>query len=258
MVKQKTTLHAPFLKRIEAQYDAISDMEIYPFSIPAISSGNFAIEFKNRVTIIAGDNGIGKSTLLEAIAAHCGFSLTGGTKNHAHMSSESETLSKFLRFSWLPKVTHGFFLRAETFFSFIQNIDDIAESSDSGIYDVYGGKSLRKRSHGESFIEIFENRFGGQGVFILDEPEAALSPMRQVDLLKLLLRMDQSMECQIIIATHSPLIMAYPNAQLIRMTSEGIEEVEFHEIDHFKILRDFYLNPDGFMAGVLMEETDIP
>jgi len=255
-MKKKTTLNPPFLKRVDAQYDRIPDLKDYPFSIPAISSGNFKIDFNSQVTIIVGDNGIGKSTLLEAIASHCGFSLTGGTKNHAHMSSEDETLSKYLRFSWLPKVTRGFFLRAETFFSFIQNIDSIAGDSGSGIYNAYGGKSLRERSHGESFIEIFENQFGGQGIFILDEPEAALSPMRQMDFLKLLHRMYHGKECQIIIATHSPMIMAYPHAQLIRMTSEGIKEVEFHETQHFKILRDFYLNPDGFIAGALMEEDE--
>lgn len=254
--KNHTTLKPPFLKRLELRYDLISDYEKYPFSIPAIRSGNFEIDFSKRITIIVGDNGVGKSTILEAIASSCGFALLGGSGSHAHINGETEGLSKFMRLSWMPKVSRGFFLRAETFFSFIQSIDKLARETGRGIYDGYGGRSLKERSHGESFLALFEHRFGKQGVYILDEPEAALSPQRQLDFLKLIRRMDRSEQCQIIIATHSILLMAYPDAQLLRITETGIEQVEFHETPHFKILRNFCLNPDGFMAGVLMDADE--
>lgn len=252
--RRHTSLKPPFLKRLQVQYDQDTNFDAYPFSIPAIKNGNFQIDFDEKVTIIVGDNGSGKSTLLEAIAARCGFSLIGGTQNHINFNTETEGLSKFLRLSWMPKVSKGFFLRAETFFSFIQTIDTIAEDPmERSIYDAYGGKSLRERSHGESFLALFENRFGNEGIFILDEPEAALSPTRQLEFLKLLRRMELGNRCQVIIATHSLLLMAYPGAQLLRITDQGMKPVTFYDTPHYDILSDFCADPEFFMSNLLCD-----
>lgn len=254
--RKPTNLKPPFLQRLETLYDLIPNFDSYPFSIPVVKSRNLTIDFKKRVTILVGDNGVGKSTILEAIAANCGFSLIGGSRNHTIYNSEKELLSKYLRLGWKPKITRGFFLRAETFFSFIQSIDSLASETGTDLYHAYGGRSLRERSHGESFLALFENRFGNQGIYILDEPEAALSPQRQVEFLKLIRKMDRSESCQLIISTHSILLMAYPNAQLLRVTNQGIKPVEFHDMPHFKILRDFCLDPDAFLAGVFFDADE--
>lgn len=232
-------------------YDKIPDRSIFPFSIPAIRSGDFSIEFKKPVTIIVGENGTGKSSILEAIAANCGFSLTGGTRNHVTENSEKENLSEVCRLSWLPRVSTGFFLRAETFFSFIQSIDNLADSTGTDIYQGYGGKSLRERSHGEAFLSLFENRFGKQGIFILDEPEAALSPQRQVEFLRVIDAMETQGQAQVIIATHSVMIMGYPNAQVIKIDNSGAKEIDFTNTSHFQVMADYISDPENFMKKAL-------
>jgi predicted ATPase len=246
----KTSLKPPFLRHIDGPPPTPAQAREYPLGIPFLSKG-LALTFDRPVTIIQGDNGIGKSTLLEAIAENCGFSLMGGTRNHTNYDSKHEALSRHLRFGWTPRVTKGFFLRAETLALFVNTIDRIADeereiTGNARIYDAYGGKSLDVRSHGETFMALFEHQFGRQGIYILDEPEAALSPERQLQFLKTLLRMERSELCQIIIATHSPLIMAYPGARLLHLSPDGIRDIEFHETRNFKILREFYVNPDGF------------
>ncbi len=243
-------LNSPFLKKIKILSEKIENWDEFPLSIPIFSHADFEFNFDRPVTIIVGDNGSGKSTLLEAIASHCGFSTSGGTRNHVIFEQESESLSDFLRLSWLPKMSSGFFFRAETFSSFARDIDSIQA------YDAYGGESLREQSHGEAFSQIFKNRFGRRGVYILDEPESALSPQKQCDLIRLIYELEKTGDAQFIIATHSPLIMAIPGADL-RMIKDGqFVSCDFHETDHFKMLRDFYLYPDGFMEGLLMDDRD--
>jgi predicted ATPase len=228
----------------------------HPLNLPLFRSG-FDWELTSPITILVGANGSGKSTLLEAIAAHCGFALTGGTKNVAHRTSEEESLSRSLRFSWMPKITEGFFFRAETFFSFVDVLDQLAnEPHGAATYDSYGGVSMRRRSHGQSFMAVFENRFGSQGLFLMDEPEAALSPQWQVEFLKLLRKFERRGQTQVIMATHSPMLMAYPQASLVEVSENGLAPIEFHNTQHFRIARAFALNPDGFMAGLLMDADE--
>lgn len=248
----KTSLKPPFLRYVNGPKPTAAQRREYPLSIPFLKHG-LDLAFDRPVTIIVGDNGAGKSTLLEAIADNCGFSLMGGTRNHVNFSAKEESLSRHLRFGWTPRVSKGFFLRAETLALFVDTIDRIA-ADDPRILAAYGGKSLDVRSHGETFMALFENQFGRQGIYILDEPEAALSPERQLEFLKLLKRMEDSELCQVIIATHSPLIMAYPNARLLRVSDEGLTDIEFHETRNFKILREFYINPDGFIGGLFMDD----
>lgn len=250
----KTSLKPPFLRHISSVIPEDADRSRFPLTLPFLKTGSLDLDLTRKVTIIVGDNGTGKSALLEGIAALCGFSLLGGSRNHVNYDTETAPLSRYLRLSWKPKVTSGFFLRAETIFSFAQTIDTIAREGGAAIYDSYGGKSLTERSHGETFLSLFQNRFGRQGIYLMDEPEAALSPSRQLDFLRAIKEMDDGDECQLIIATHSVLVMAYPNAQLLAISDRGIRPIEFHQTKHFKIMRDFCLDPDSFMAGALTDE----
>lgn len=233
----------PFLNNIQTVNNNI-DFEKYPFNIPAFSKG-INIDFKSNVTFFVGENGSGKSTLLEAIAEHCGFNPSGGNRNHHYQFHETESnLTSALKFSWLPKVTDGFFMRAESFFNFATYIDEL-EADDPTHYSAYGGKSLHQQSHGESFLALFNNRFK-KGIYILDEPEAALSPKRQLSLLVLIHELEKSGKAQFIIATHSPIILSYPGAVLFSLDENQIEEVDYQETQHYQITKDFLLHPELF------------
>lgn len=244
---------APFLKSIWLDDRKIIDRTQYPFCIPVFGRDNFQIEFSKPVTIFAGQNGAGKSTILEAIADLCGFGKFGGNKNHHRNEEAQNILHGYLRASWLPKVTRGFHVRSEGFFAFINQIDSLALEGGAGIYQSYGGRSLSERSHGEAYIEVFRHKLKGGGIFVFDEPESALSPMRQIEFLRLIKKFENEGDCQFIMATHSPLIMAYPGATLLSLTDRGIIESPYTTTEHFRILREFYLDPDSFMDGVFSE-----
>lgn len=187
-----------FLKRIELQHELIPSYDDYPFSIPAIKNLN-QLYFEKPVTFFVGENGSGKSTLLEAIAYKCEFNTAGGGRNnYFYLPASESALGEYIRLAWLPKVTNGFFLRAESFYNFASHIDEI------GVYDAYGGRSLHQQSHGESFLSLFTNRFRSKdkAIYLLDEPEAALSPQRQLSFLKLLHDLTLSGNSQFIIAAH--------------------------------------------------------
>ena len=171
-----------FLKKVSLLSEDIPDFNRYPFSIPAIE-GFSEIEFQSNVTFFVGENGSGKSTLLEAIADKCEFNTAGGGRNNNYnVYAANSELSDYIRLAWLPKITNGFFLRAESFYHFATHIDEVDEN---GFLD-YGGKSLLEQSHGESFLSLFLNRFNGEAIYLLDEPEAALSPARQLTLLRII------------------------------------------------------------------------
>lgn len=166
-----------FLRRLSFQNERISSHKVYPFSIPAFK-GLETIEFNSIVTFFVGENGSGKSTLMEAIAFKCDFNTAGGGRNNFYeVPSAEAALGDFIRLSWTPKITNGFFLRAESLYNFASHIDSLGP----GAYKAYGGKSLHEQSHGESFLSLFSNRFGKKGIYLLDEPEAALSPTRLVE-----------------------------------------------------------------------------
>lgn len=244
-----SSLTAPFLKNLRFIEEGVKPQE-FPFNIPAFRGGKLELEFERPVTIIVGENGTGKSTLLEGIAGQCGFNLSGGNRNHAYDGVHNVShLGSAMRLGWLPKVTRGFFLRAESFFNFGRYIDDI------GAQEGYGGKSLHAQSHGESFMAWAESRFGyGRGIYILDEPEAALSMQRQLSFLKIIRALELEGESQFIIATHSPIIMAYPGAQLLLFDGKVVREVALSETPHYRIMRDFMNNP-AIMMERLFEET---
>ncbi|AKB84406.1 AAA family ATPase [Methanococcoides methylutens] len=226
-----------FLRTISLRDSAEMDNSSYPFTIPVIR--NFReLELTGNVTFFVGENGSGKSTLLEAIAHQAGFNTAGGSRNNLYEVHRSGSVfGEHLRFSWMPKVTEGFFLRSETFYDFASHIDEL-QKIDGRAYDAYGGRSLHEQSHGESFLSLFNNRFR-KGLYLLDEPEAALSPLRQLSLLKIIHDMESSGRAQFIIATHSPILMGYPNSRILDFDGDRITEVEYEDTDHYNITKDF-------------------
>jgi predicted ATPase len=152
-------------------------------------------------------------------------------------------LSNALRASWLPKITNGWFFRAESFFSVARYLDAVRSPT----------ADFLSHSHGEGFMRFFEERCQRQGIFIFDEPESALSPARQMEFLKLMRRMEESTICQVVMATHSPMLMAYPGARLLRLSKYGLEPVTVEQTDHYKIMREFCADPAGFVEGVMAE-----
>lgn len=231
--------------------------EAYLLRIPAIRAlmDGDGLSFSSPVTFFVGENGTGKSTLIEAIAVAAGFNPEGGTKNFrfqtakAHSSlHECITLIK----KGYPK--DGFFLRAESFFNVATNIDalDGEAAFSPPVIDSYGGIPLHERSHGESFLSLVQNRFGGNGLYVLDEPEAALSPMRLLTLMYEMKRLIDK-NSQLIIATHSPILMAFPGAEVLQFSKDGIKKTDFRETEHYEITRRFLENPKRMM-DVLFEE----
>jgi predicted ATPase len=223
----------------------------YPFTVKAIGSG-FEINFKSNVTFLVGENGSGKSTIIEAIANLIGFNLSGGTKNSNYKFQNTESdLSAFMRLTWKSKVSNGFFLRAESFFNFATYMDIVAaENKNIDVYAAYGGKSLHHQSHGESFLALFQN-LPGKGIYILDEPEAALSPQRQLTFLAIINELEKSGNAQFIIATHSPILLSYPNAVVLNLDN-NLEEIDYRETGHFKLTKSFLNNPDSYFRHLFV------
>lgn len=208
---------------------------------------NKSLTFNNDITFFVGENGTGKSTLLEAIAVAYGFNAEGGSRNFNFSTKTTHSeLCEHLILSKSKYAKDGFFLRAESFYNVATNIDEM----DSDLLTSYGGKSLHEQSHGESFLALIQNRFGGNGIYILDEPEAALSPAR---LLTLIAEIDSLVKAnsQFIIATHSPILMAVPNAQIYQFTEDGVESVSYQQTEHYQLTRRFLENPDQMLRYLL-------
>jgi predicted ATPase len=217
---------APYLKRVWLDASRASDPAAYPFCLPFLQRG-FELDFEQVITIIVGENGSGKSTLLEGIPALAGYDEAGGGKGYMPVDHSQALeamggrLSHALRASWLPKITNGWFFRAESFFSVARYLDRSALEDPT----LPTPPDFLSHSHGEGFLRFFEERCRRQGILIFDEPESALSPSRQIEFLKLLRRMDESKICQVIMATHSPMLMAYPGARLLQLSKYGLEPV---------------------------------
>lgn len=243
-----------FLKSVEIMRDRIEDDTQYPYTIPAIQNLN-KLYFDRAITFFVGENGAGKSTLLEAIADNIGFNTAGGSKQNYQAyevhASESD-LAESIRLAWLPKVTEGFFLRAETFFSFASHLDQ----TDTTGYRAYGGKSLHEQSHGESFFSLFANRFKGNAIYLLDEPEAALSPSRQLAFLRILHDLTSERNVQFIIATHSPILLGFPNAQIYSFDGDAIEEVDYEQTSHYQVTSYFLGNREKMLRELFKDDEE--
>ncbi len=278
MARKPSAFRAPFLKRLSTDMDALGNRKGYPFDLPLVRRGGVEIDFDRPVTIIVGENGTGKSTILEAIADVAGFGRMGGTRNSRNAgwteekyidsevadlpaaqaraaairsAREEGNLAEVLRLGWLPKVTNGFFFRAETFHRLAGYLDEVAA------FDIAPGEGPQhlKMSHAEGFLDFFEQRFSGPfdkpHIFIFDEPESALSPRRQIDFLKMIAKLEATGFCQMIVATHSPILMAYPQARLLRLSRGSIDPCRVEDTDHFRMLREFSLDPAGFIDAMM-------
>ena len=245
----------PYLREISLKRDQIERFDRYPFSIPAVRELD-QIEFAREVTFFVGENGSGKSTLIEGIAVALGFNAEGGTKNFQFGTrpSHSSLHQYLLAVKSFRKPRDGFFLRAESYFNVATNIEQLDEEPFGGppVINSYGGVSLHEQSHGESFLSLLLHRFGGSGLYLLDEPEAALSPTRQLTVLS---RMRQLVEdsSQFIIATHSPILLAYPGALIYQINGSGISRVKYEDTEHYAVTKAFLENPERMLAELFEE-----
>ena len=245
----------PCLQEVEWLRDRVENLNRYPYNLAAIRDFRRLV-FPSAVTFFVGENGSGKSTLLEAIAVKMGFNAEGGSKNalfHTH-ASHSE-LHETLRLTRsIRRPLDGFFLRAESFYNVASYIDKIDEEPGFGppVIESYGGVSLHNQSHGESFLAAITHRFFGNGVYLLDEPESALSPSRQ---LAVLARMNQLVNdaSQFIIATHSPILLAFPGAVIYQFGENGIQQIRYEETEHYYITKSFLDCPERMLRRLFEE-----
>lgn len=247
-----------FLRHAELLRETVPSFLDYPFRLPAVRELE-RITFQAPVTFIVGENGTGKSTLLEGIAAAWGFNPEGGTLNFSFQTRGSHSgLYRHLRLArGVRRPKDGFFLRAESYYNVASYIDELDEQESFGppIKSSYGGKSLHEQSHGESFFSAFVHRFSGNGLYILDEPEAALSPTRQMSLLVRMHELVQ-LRSQFIIATHSPILMSYPGADIRLLDGGVIRSVELEETEHFNVTRSFLNNRKQMLRELLEPEEE--
>jgi predicted ATPase len=264
MARKRKKSPGPYLLRMELLRERIPEPDGYPYNLPAIR-GLSKLAFHPKVTFLVGENGSGKSTLLEAIAVGCGMNPEGGGRNFNFSTRASHSpLGECIRLTKAPATLDDtYFLRAESFFNLATEIEQLDQHPDqqksetAPIGNSYGRSSLHNQSHGESFFSLFENRFGGHGLYLLDEPEAALSPKRQLQFLAML-HIYLQRGSQFLIATHSPIIMAYPDARIYSLDDEsGIREVAYEETDHYQVTRGF-LNAPQRSLRVLMAESQSP
>ena len=238
----------PYLIDVTLQREKVPDWGAYPFTLPVVQHLE-RLAFHADVTFLIGENGTGKSTLLEAIAQVMGFNPEGGTKNSLFATRNTHSnLVEYLKASRSFKTPKdGFFLRAESFYNLATYMDEV------DYLGGYGGKSLHEQSHGESFLAVLTHKLRGNGLYIFDEPEAALSPSRQLAALAAIHRLVQS-DSQFIIATHSPILMAYPRAVILQLDENGMREVRYEETEHYQVARDFFNHRERMLKVLMGEE----
>jgi predicted ATPase len=245
------------LKKITLLRDRIEDWTVYPFCVPTIASLP-EINLDSRIVFFAGENGTGKSTLLEAIASHYGFAPEGGNRSFSSNTTESnqstDPLRKALRLSFDKRTGEGFFLRAESFFNTATELDELGPE----VLESYGGQSLHTRSHGETFFTLLEHKFTRNGLFLLDEPEAALSPQRQLSFLLLIHdTLRRHKDAQFIISTHSPVLLGYPGAQILSFDDGHLHQIDYEETAPMQIVRRFVNDRDSFLQELFQDTPSL-
>ena len=241
-----------YVREVKLRRDKVTSFNQYPFSLPVVRHLE-SLELHPAVTFLVGENGSGKSTLLEAVAVAWGFNPEGGTKNFRFQTRASHSeLHEYLRLvKGVRRPRDGFFLRAESFFNVATEIERLDEGPGGpAITDSYGGRSLHQQSHGESFFSLMMNRFGGQGFYVLDEPEAALSPSRQLAMISRMHELVQA-SSQFLIATHSPILIAYPNAWIYQIIEDGLRRVAYEQTEHYAVTKRF-LNDSKRQLEILL------
>lgn len=240
-----------FVRAVKLLRERVEDPSRFPYTLPVVRSLE-TLEFHPRVTFFVGENGSGKSTILEAIALLLGFNAEGGAKSFSFSTrrSESELHLALRPIRGARRERQGFFLRAESTFNVATYIDDI------GVTNYYGGISLHERSHGEAFLMLIEKKFRPDGLYLLDEPEAALSPSRQMRFLGSLHALVTQGRSQFIMATHSPILLAYPDARIYECSDAGLRVVKYEETEHYQLTRDFLLNRERFFRELFRDEPN--
>lgn len=238
-----------WIRSVRIERDGVEHPGSYPFDLPALRELD-TLDLHPQVTFLVGDNGSGKSTLIEAIAVAAGFNAEGGSRNFNFATRDSTSgLHQHLRLVRSPsRPRTGFFLRAESFFNVASEIEHLGPE----IASAYGSRSLHEQSHGESFLSLVLNRFGPNGLYLMDEPEAALSPQGCLALIRAIHDLAAA-GSQFIIATHSPLLVSYPNATVFELDDDGISRVPFQEAKNFELFRSFTEAPDRFLRTLLAD-----
>ncbi|MBW6531866.1 AAA family ATPase [Sphingomonas sp. RRHST34] len=247
----QTRLSPPYLKQVRLRHDVELDRSLYPFDLPLLRDREFTLRFDRAITVMVGENGVGKSTLLEGIAAMAGFDQAGGGPGYRPLDHSTaaerngDTLRDVLRASWLPKIGQSWFFRAESFFSVSRYLDLAAREAGGS------GPEFLSHSDGEGFLRFFAERCTRPGIFLFDEPESALSPRRQFEFVRLLRDIAAAGKAQVIVATHSPILMATPGATLLSVTRGGIDPVALEDTDHYRLYREFVLDPHGTIEAMI-------
>jgi predicted ATPase len=250
-----------YVLAVKLRRDKVGSFEEYPFSLPVVRQLD-TLELHPSVTFLVGENGSGKSTLMEAIAVAWGFNPEGGTKNFRFGTRASHSaLHEYLRLvKGVKRPRDGFFLRAESYFNVASEIERLDEEpappsvNSPPIINYYGFRSLHEQSHGESFFALMLHRFGGHGFYVLDEPEAALSPSRQLAMISRIHQLVHK-RSQFVIATHSPILMAYPSSWIYQITPDGLERVSLEETEHYAVARHFLNDPHGQLERLLAPDS---
>lgn len=240
----KGVMGSPFLTHVTLHSDRVQP-GVHPFTLPILRD-DFALEFSTPVTFFVGENGSGKSSLMEGLAWACGFGMHGGSRDHQFAEeTEGHALGRALALSWRQRSVDGFYLRAETFHHFSSYLETVESN-----WRRYGGRSFHERSHGEAFLALFEHRFE-DGLYLLDEPEAALSPQRQLAFLRIVHALSAQRIAQFIVATHSPILMSLPGARVISFDDGRLEPVDYRVTEHFQLTRDFLNAPERYLRHLL-------
>ena len=253
-----------YVREVKLRRDKVESFDKYPFSLPVVRHLE-SLDLHPAVTFLVGENGSGKSTLLEAIAVAWGFNPEGGTKNFRFGTRVSHSvLHEYLRLvKGVKRPRDGFFLRAESLFNVASEIEHLDDEPSFGtnsppIISYYGNRSLHEQSHGESFFAVITRRFGGQGFYVLDEPEAALSPTRQLAMMARIHELVRK-RSQFVIATHSPILMAYPNSWIYQINpTGGMERVSLEDTEHYIVAKRFLNDPKQQLARILDDDPSLP
>ena len=237
------------LKQVRIVPDKFPTVEHYPFNLDIFKHPR-TVGVHNPVTFFVGENGTGKSTLLQAISHRCGIYIWQGQRRARFQYNPYETqFYRGIEVTWAQNKVPGSFFASEIFNNFAQILDEWA-TMDPGLLDYFGGRSLMVQSHGQSLMSFFKSRFKIKGLYLLDEPETALSPATQIDLLKLVTKMAYSGHAQFIIATHSPILLACPAAVIYNFSASALKPIGYEETEHFKVYKRFMQDPYRYLQDI--------
>lgn len=239
---------SPFLTHVELREERTVS-GTHPFDLPVLSHG-LDLRLDRPVTFFVGENGSGKSTIMEALAWAAGFASQGGERSNSYAEGDGHQLGRALKLAWRQKAVGGFFMRAETFFNFAAYLEGVGST-----FRAYGGQPLNRQSHGEAFLSVFRNRFE-DGLYLLDEPEAALSPQRQLAFLGILHDLASAGVAQFIIATHSPILLAFPGAVILSFDGDRLQTVAYRDTEHYRITKGFLDAPERYFRHLFELGSD--